>query len=140
MHGTAAQGVEVVLGERMVPHEGIHGGCHTEGPIWIPCTHDTREQVIAETVGHFGQGIGRKRCNEQQIRPATQNNVKDVITLALPFPILIGIVPDLNVLWNLVLVEEMKSRLRGNNLDIDGHVAAPQTCTRVTWTSAKSER
>jgi hypothetical protein len=86
---------QVFGSERMVVHHGVHCWCHDEWPLKVPSSSNaclpprvvvrvvfatsqqvlagaTYQQVIAQTVCKFGEGVGRQRCYHKDIRPSAQ--------------------------------------------------------------------
>lgn len=44
---------KMALGERIIPHEGVHGRSDKEWLIEIPCSHDACKQVITQSASNL---------------------------------------------------------------------------------------
>ena len=64
---------DVVLGRGIRPHQPVHGGCHSDGPIGRETQR--REQVVGETVRETREEVCSRRCDEDAIRPARELDV-----------------------------------------------------------------
>ena len=52
----------------------------------VGVTHHTGEQIVAETLGALGQGVGRQGCNHHAVGPAPELYVQDGIPDLPPLP------------------------------------------------------
>mmetsp|Transcript_17279 Transcript_17279/g.37590 ORF Transcript_17279/g.37590 Transcript_17279/m.37590 type:complete len:283 (-) Transcript_17279:297-1145(-) len=88
-----SQHIQVALGEGRVPHVGVHGGRHQQGLLEVPRAHHAGEEVVAESVGRLGEGVGGEWSNDQRVRPPPQLDVQHRVAHLCPIAPLI-VVPE----------------------------------------------
>jgi len=68
---------DVGLGGRVRPHATVHG--RSDDHRTARGQRRQREKVVAQTIGQFGDGIGRGRSDEEQVGALAQSHVLYVV-------------------------------------------------------------
>ena len=62
--------------DRALPHQGVHRGGENEGLVKVPGTRDACQEGVGEAKGDFGQGIGVKGGDHEEIGPLAKLDMK----------------------------------------------------------------
>mmetsp|Transcript_10898 Transcript_10898/g.42467 ORF Transcript_10898/g.42467 Transcript_10898/m.42467 type:complete len:235 (+) Transcript_10898:165-869(+) len=107
------EGGQMFTGERRLPHHRVHRRRDDHalvGIVEVPRSNDARQEVVAQSVCHLGERVGRARRDDQDVRPPSELNVKHRVPHFLPvaplvlvldkgdvvifvYPILDGLIP-----------------------------------------------